>query len=241
MVINKYVKWYSNIIENAKKRTNFCHKNYEKHHILPRSMGGSDEKENIVQLTLREHFVCHRLLTKFTIGEDKHKMICAVNRMMISKKYNVNSRVYENVRSSFIESLKENHPSKTEAWLEKVKNYVLESWKNDNERRYKTSLNMKKLWNEGKLKPKFGSENGMFGKVSVRRGKKFPGTGKSGESNPAAKEYNILTPNGDELKTKCLKTFCDEHNLNYGCMKKVSQGKNKQHRGYTIIGKEGHQ
>ena len=37
---------------------------YEKHHIVPRSMGGSNKKSNLVDLTAREHYVCHRLLTK---------------------------------------------------------------------------------------------------------------------------------------------------------------------------------
>jgi hypothetical protein len=35
---------------------------YEKHHILPRSMGGDNSKENLVNLTAREHFLAHWLL-----------------------------------------------------------------------------------------------------------------------------------------------------------------------------------
>ena len=34
----------------------------EVHHIVPRSFGGSDDPSNLVELTLREHFVAHRLL-----------------------------------------------------------------------------------------------------------------------------------------------------------------------------------
>ena len=37
---------------------------YERHHILPRSMGGSNDSSNIVTLTLREHFIAHWLLWK---------------------------------------------------------------------------------------------------------------------------------------------------------------------------------
>jgi hypothetical protein len=36
----------------------------EKHHILPRCMGGDDTKENLVRLTPEEHFFCHKLLCK---------------------------------------------------------------------------------------------------------------------------------------------------------------------------------
>ena len=31
---------------------------YEKHHIQPKSLGGSNKKENLVRLTAREHFIC---------------------------------------------------------------------------------------------------------------------------------------------------------------------------------------
>lgn len=37
---------------------------YERHHIVPRSMGGSDRKSNIVSLTAREHYLAHWLLYK---------------------------------------------------------------------------------------------------------------------------------------------------------------------------------
>lgn len=36
----------------------------EEHHIIPKCMGGSDEKENIVRLTAREHYLAHALLFK---------------------------------------------------------------------------------------------------------------------------------------------------------------------------------
>lgn len=35
---------------------------YEKHHILPRSLGGSDDETNLVYLTYREHYIAHRML-----------------------------------------------------------------------------------------------------------------------------------------------------------------------------------
>ena len=35
---------------------------YEKHHILPTSMGGGNEPSNIVCLTLKEHLAAHLLL-----------------------------------------------------------------------------------------------------------------------------------------------------------------------------------
>jgi 5-methylcytosine-specific restriction endonuclease McrA len=54
---NKYTRWYYNIIQRAQQRNISGYT--EKHHIIPRSFGGSNQKENLVALTAREHFVCH--------------------------------------------------------------------------------------------------------------------------------------------------------------------------------------
>jgi hypothetical protein len=51
---------YNQIIERAQKRTLEGYK--EKHHILPKCLGGNDDEENLVELTAREHFLCHMLL-----------------------------------------------------------------------------------------------------------------------------------------------------------------------------------
>ena len=73
---NKYTKWYNNIVEAARNRpipTEYT----EKHHIIPKSLGGSNETFNIVSLTGREHILCHWLLTKMVTGQNKYKMIHA--------------------------------------------------------------------------------------------------------------------------------------------------------------------
>jgi hypothetical protein len=61
---------------------------YEKHHILPKSCGGTNEEENLVFLTFKEHFIAHVLLTKMYEGELKRKMCYALWRMSnISKNH----------------------------------------------------------------------------------------------------------------------------------------------------------
>lgn len=77
---NKYTKWYFAIIENRKnhKAFGYC----ENHHIIPKSLGGNNSKDNIVSLTAKEHFICHRLLVKMTTGQDRVKMSFAIRCMM---------------------------------------------------------------------------------------------------------------------------------------------------------------
>lgn len=72
-----YLKHYSNLVNRAKDRDL---KGYsEKHHIIPRCMGGDDAKENLVRLTAEEHFVAHQLLVK--IYPNVKGLVLAVSAM----------------------------------------------------------------------------------------------------------------------------------------------------------------
>lgn len=102
---NKYTNWYSNIIENAKSRA-LTGGYVEKHHIIPRSLGGPNSKENLVKLTPREHFVCHWLLTKMVSGNNLIKMKRALWRMLVKganfqERYMPSSHIYETLRVKF--------------------------------------------------------------------------------------------------------------------------------------------
>lgn len=82
---NKYKVWYFSIIENARFRYLDTSIYTEKHHIIPKPkcMGGSNMIDNLIVLTAREHFVCHRLLVKFVEGSFwKIKMNHALGRFV---------------------------------------------------------------------------------------------------------------------------------------------------------------
>ena len=53
----------------------------ECHHIVPKALGGTNDENNLVFLTFREHFLAHWLLTKFLIGAAKYRMCCAMGFM----------------------------------------------------------------------------------------------------------------------------------------------------------------
>ena len=103
--MNKYNLWYSNIVDRARGRTIDGYA--EKHHVVPQSLGGSNDKDNLVDLTAREHFICHWLLTKIYTGEAKAKMIYALNGMKRSNEFaqryetKITARVYENLKKQF--------------------------------------------------------------------------------------------------------------------------------------------
>lgn len=106
---NKYTKWYTAIIQNAKTRSLSDNTYIERHHIIPRCVGGNNSKENLVNLTAREHFVCHLLLTKMVTGPNQHKMFSAVTRFQQSRKYQhrvLTSWEYQKVRECAIKARK---------------------------------------------------------------------------------------------------------------------------------------
>ena len=112
-IIMNYERIYNQIIERAKNRILVGYK--ETHHIIPRCMGGTDEKDNLVDLTAREHFICHLLLTRIY---PTHKGLrLAVWNMCNTKRsyqgrYKPNGRLYEMIRTEYREHIKgENHPS----------------------------------------------------------------------------------------------------------------------------------
>jgi hypothetical protein len=96
---------YDNIIKKAQDREIDPELSYERHHIVPRSLGGSDEVDNLVALTPREHFLCHALLVKLTEGHDRHKMLYALNAMRMSNRYQnrITSRMYDLFKTALYE------------------------------------------------------------------------------------------------------------------------------------------
>lgn len=66
----------------------------EKHHIIPKCMGGSDEPDNIVVLPARAHFIAHYLL--YRAYPDNSNLAHAFAMMGVSNKFQArNSRLYE--------------------------------------------------------------------------------------------------------------------------------------------------
>jgi len=74
----------------------------EVHHVIPKSEGGDDSKENLVRLSAREHYIAHLLLAKIY---DDVKMYSALTYMQTHRHKNrifkFNSHLYEKLREEF--------------------------------------------------------------------------------------------------------------------------------------------
>jgi hypothetical protein len=75
-----YQNIYDSLIRRAKTRSLVGYS--ETHHIVPKCMGGNDDKHNLVELTPEEHYLAHQLLVK--IHPNNFKLAFAANAMCIN-------------------------------------------------------------------------------------------------------------------------------------------------------------
>lgn len=82
---------------------------YEFHHVIPKSLGGSNDIDNIIPLTKREHFLAHYLLCFiYKDGKDHKKMVRAFIREAnsVNGVLYKNSTLYERIKSEYVEIIR---------------------------------------------------------------------------------------------------------------------------------------
>jgi hypothetical protein len=182
-----YFRIYDAIVKRASLRESSEYT--ELHHILPKCLGGSDNKDNLVSLTAREHFIAHQLLVK--IYPENDKLIYAAHLMTIGGKNHVrNNKHYEWLRIKHSKNMSKLHKGK----------YVTE------ETREKMSLAKKGLC--------VGEKNNFFNKTHTEEFKNKKSEqmklAQKGANNSNAKSWKIRFPDGSINTITCLKEFCKE-------------------------------
>ena len=157
---NKYTKWYFSIIYNARKQNRKKGDGiyYENHHIIPRGIGGKDNKENTVLFTAKEHYIAHCCLVKAIIPKYERSAKQALCKMQ-------SFNTFQNGRSSlrYVLSRKlttgKNHPLYgTKLSLEYRAKIKKNHWLNNGGSISETT---KQIWRENRK----GSGNSMYGKT----------------------------------------------------------------------------
>jgi hypothetical protein len=145
-----YEALYKKLVDKAQNRSLDSSIYVEKHHIVPKCMGGSNAKDNLVYLTAREHFLAHRLLVRIypTVKGVWYALI-AMGRIVEFK-----SKIFESERLRAYEmrrGFKYSEESKLKMSLAKKGKAS-----NSPETQFKPGLTS---WNVGK----FGEEHHLFG------------------------------------------------------------------------------
>ena len=105
-----YQKIYNDLIQYAKGQKLSIGQYVEVHHIIPKSLDGTDNNVNLIALTARQHYIAHMLLVK--IAEEHNnlqeykKMLYAFNcmkwgRLDGERIFKYNSRLYQKLKEKF--------------------------------------------------------------------------------------------------------------------------------------------
>ena len=96
-----YQRIHDAIIDRARNRTLQGYR--EKHHVIPRCLGGTNFPDNLVFLTAREHFIVHKLLCEIYPNESKlffaYRMMAYMTRSKDNiRDYYISSREFNRIR-----------------------------------------------------------------------------------------------------------------------------------------------
>lgn len=168
---NKYRDWYEKIVQSASNRIYPIGIYGESHHIIPRSLGGENIKENIVRVSGREHYILHLLLWKMDMSPKMHNKMTMALHVMVNgsgnkkqdRSYLVPSRTYELSRKAYSKLLSEERAGTSNSFYGKT--HTPESIQKIKEANARTkNIRSAKLSGEG---------NGFYGKTHTDATKKL--------------------------------------------------------------------
>jgi len=117
-----YQKIYDTLVRRGQNR--ILEGYSEKHHIVPRCLGGTDEATNLVSLTPEEHYLCHLLLVK--IYPNNIRLVKAAMFMVSANKdQQRNNKAYGWLKRQYSEYMSgPDNPSKLNgAWNKGITGY----------------------------------------------------------------------------------------------------------------------
>jgi|LakMenEpi03Aug12_release.lakeMendotaPanAssembly.Ray.scaffolds.fasta_scaffold227007_4 hypothetical protein len=164
-----YERIYNAIIAKAKAENRKKYKGiyYEGHHIIPKCLGGegkaSDRNHfNIILLTAKEHYICHKLLVLIYPNNKKlqYALWCMINGSGTKKRYTLSGRIYSRLRESFIKFKSESsighiHSEETKKKISEAQKgkHVSDEFRKKCSNRTYSEETRKKMSDSAKLRP----------------------------------------------------------------------------------------
>jgi hypothetical protein len=159
----KYSKTYCLLMNKATQRANLTGYT-ERHHIVPRSFGGTNHASNLVVLTAREHYIAHALLWKMNFeGKYGQKMSYAFNtfisKMQASnhKNYNNNHNSYK-INSRVFESFRKHYAALMSEQMTGTGNYFYGKKHSEETKRLIGEKSKQKIFKRGPENPQWGKK-----------------------------------------------------------------------------------
>jgi len=237
-----YQKIYNAIIARSTGRTKLKRDQhgyvyYEKHHIVPKCLGGSNDKENLAYLTAEEHWVAHLLLVKLYPGNNKLIYACQAMSMNGGNTERVTNKMFGWIRRAYANAssvtqkgriVPEERRAKISATL-KGRPALHQQGDNNVSKRPEVAEKISKANTGKKHGPK--SEEAKLKISLAKKGKpNLPG-----ELNPAFKGWIIATPltGGQEIRMSSIAEM-KLHGFTPSSVYACVNGRNHKHKGYSF-------
>lgn len=214
---------YKNFIETRKNRTIPENAVVEKHHIIPKSMGGNNTNENLIKLTTREHYIAHLILWKAYGGKMATAFFFMNQNGNITSGRNgrkITSRQYEELREEYSNNKSEAH---------KGERHHLFGKHHSEETKRKIG------------KANSGTNHYNFGKHIIFSKEHKANMSEAHKGKPLSEEHKKRVGEGHNKKVKCieiekiyssLKQASEDLKIDRSGISKVCLGKRKTISGY---------
>lgn len=241
-----YSKIYNSLIARAQGRAKVhrdspCYVYYERHHIVPRCLNGSDESDNLVYLTAEEHWLAHLLLVKIYPGVPSLVFACQAMSVSGGNNQRTTNKLFGWIRRAYSEESSKRQLGKTVS--PETKNKISQALKGRPNIRQQGNGNVAKRpdvaakiskSNRGKSWGTHSEDSKM--KISLaNKGHK----GLDSKQNPSYKGTVIATPikGGVELYMDGKKDI-EANGFNYQMVRACVRGVRKHHLGHTFRQKD---
>ena len=250
---NKYTKWYMRLVSTPSTA-----EYTERHHIIPKCLGGTDDESNLVNLSAKQHFIAHLLLPKMVPGKrNQEKLLYALRAMAnlrnSKQRYAVGSRIYGIIRTQLAcAGMSEEQKNKISATLKgrKLDNLHranisegLQGRRQSEETKAKIKVSNlgQRRSEETKLRISLSKKGRPLSEECKQRisetksGKALPLNWKQNISKGQQKFiYTLTSPDGVSFTTENLKQFCTERGLPYQTFSAQSKKNGRLRSGWSI-------
>lgn len=238
-----YQRIYDSLIMRAHGRCKMNKQNpdyvyYERHHIVPKCLGGTNAKSNLVYLTAEEHWIAHLLLVKLNPKNNKLVFACQAMSMTGKNTKRTTNKLFGWIRREYSNATSERQKGciVTQSHRKKISAALIgrpaphQQGENNVSKRpdvaEKISIantGRKMVFSDPELRGKRISD-GKKGKPNL-----------PGELNPAFKGWIIATPlaGGPEIRISSKKDM-DLHGFTKTSVYNCLNGRNHQHKGYKF-------
>lgn len=245
-----YKQFIDNIIKTRGR--NGCQGTYfERHHITPKCLGGTNDEENLIELYAEEHFLAHKLLAQE--NPENEKLVNAYAMMAFTKnEYQQRTEIspdeFASARKAFSTLMKEKWRDENYRSIQ-TKN-LIKRWEDPEYRKkqsaQRTDLN-NKMWADPTFKQKMGE------KVKARWENMSPE--KMEKHQTIMREIsNNLWKDPEYVKSHCSPVFCIEtgeyffkqqdavhkYKISASCLSNCLSGKQKTAGKHPEIGEKLH-